>query len=687
MNPNTPTPSNHYTPNHLIAHNANLLVDALEKKSAVEARRDALGYTPFSSYALPAITELLRAVLNEPEVELTVIARKKFGDDLCLKLPRLLKEQGSAPYMQTTIPQITATLASDERTRELFAGVAVKGIYINLRLTSERIASFLTEIIAAGPRYGESDLWRGNGIVVDYSSPNLAKNLHAGHIRSTIIGHILSNLYEAVGGYVYRTNHVNDLGGVGYLIAGYRRWSNLLPADKTKGQQLAALYLIFRSLQKVFDGGASEPLFSSTRDQIRACFPEADSAEAFLKAFAGYKEESTAIQELLERGDPDTVSTWAIFVSWSLEEFQRFYDILGVSIDFVLGESFYLPGALSLIRDAVTSGAAVVWTAEHAATVESRFADQLAREEIAQPLFETLVKEARQDIGATVVPLSDRERVVILRADGVSIYTSRDLEAIRFRALTFSPRRIVYEVGVEQNEHFAQLFAAARQLHLCNKSVELVHVAHESYIDASTKKKLSSRHGSSGVEELLSSTVRYFKDKYGAEAGFSEAETDKIAHQLGVGSIIFNDIKKDKRYPVEVQEDLRKMHEEFERSGGAYVVYTACRARSIIRKWGKAVPAITECPGALELDPAEIELIKELSLYPQKLAEAARTDSPSVLAQYLLDLSRSYNSYYASFPVIKGDVVHEHRLVITKAVQTVLENGLKICAIECPERI
>jgi arginyl-tRNA synthetase len=154
-----------------------------------------------------------------------------------------------------------------------------------------------------------------------------------------------------------------------------------------------------------------------------------------------------------------------------------------------------------------------------------------------------------------------------------------------------------------------------------------------------------------------------------------------------VGSIIFNDIKKDKRYPVEVQEDLRKMHEEFERSGGAYVVYTACRARSIIRKWGKAVPAITECPGALELDPAEIELIKELSLYPQKLAEAARTDSPSVLAQYLLDLSRSYNSYYASFPVIKGDVVHEHRLVITKAVQTVLENGLKICAIECPERI
>lgn len=684
---------NHPTPNHLIARNAHLLVATLEKKGSVEARRDARGFYPFSHYRLAAIAETLRSVLQEPEIELTVIARKKFGDDLCLKLPRLLKEQGSAGYMQKTIPQITELLAHDERTRELFAGVTVKGIYINLRLSTERIASFLSEIIDAGARYGESDLWRGNGIVVDYSSPNLAKKLHAGHIRSTIIGHILSNLYEAVGAYVYRTNHVNDLGGVGYLIAGYRRWQELLPADATKGQQLAALYLIFRSLQKVYDGGASEQLFASERDQIIACFPGIISPEQqivaadFLEAFAGFKEEATAIQEKLERGDPETVSIWLAFVSWSLEEFQRFYDLLGVSIDFVLGESFYLPGALSLIQQAVAEGSAVVWTSEHSEAVERRFAEQLVREEIAQPLYETLVKEARQDIGATVVPLSDRERVVILRADGVSIYTSRDLEAIRFRAATFSPKRIVYEVGVEQNDHFSNLFAAARRLHLCDESVELVHVAHENYVDATTKKKLSSRHGSSGVEELLSSTIRYFRDKYGADAGFSERETDTIAHQLGVGSIIFNDIKKDKRFPVEVQEDLRKMHEEFERSGGAYVVYTACRARSIIRKWGKPLPLIGECPGVSELDPAEIELIKELIQYPQKVAEAARTDSPALLTQYLLELSRNYNSYYASFPVIKGEVVHEHRLVITKAVQTVLENGLNVCAIECPERI
>ncbi len=673
--------------NHLINHNNHLLASTLRLKANADARREARGYVSFTSYALPRITALLRAVLEEPEVDLQPIARKKFGDDLCLKLPRLLKESGSSEYIRQHLPRILSSLATDDRTSTLFAATTVKGIYINLRLSDSAIFRFLEDVLSTGSRYGESDMWRHWGIVVDYSSPNLAKSLHAGHIRSTIIGHIVSNLAEAAGAVVYRTNHVNDLGGVGYLIEGFDRWHHLLPSGSTPGQQLAALYLLFRSLQRLSDGGAPAPEFEASRDKVAACFPGVSTSASFLSAFAAYKSAAISIQERLERGDGEVVARWKTLVSWSLDEFQRFYQLLGVSIEFVLGESFYLPGALELIGGAVRSGAALVWTAEHAAEVEHRMSELLAREEISSPLFDSIVKEAKQDVGATVIPLSDRERVVILRADGVSIYTSRDLEAIRFRAQTFNPKRIVYEVGVEQNEHFTQLFAAARKLALCPADTELVHVAHESYLDASTKKKLSSRDGSSGVEELLSSTITYFKNKYGADAGFSSEETDRIARQLGVGSIIFNDIKKDKKYPVEVQADLSRMHEEFEKSGGAYVVYTACRARSIIRKWGKDLPSIESCAESASFDPAEIELIKEISVYPLKVADAARNDSPAILAQYLLDLARSYSSYYASFPVIKGDEVHNHRLVITKAVQTVLENGLLLCAIECPERI
>lgn len=685
-----PPPHQCYSPpmeNHLINHNNRLFASTLRLKANADARREARGYISFTSYALPRLTALLRAVLEEAEVDLQPIARKKFGDDLCLKLPRLLKEHGSTAYIQHDIPRILASLATDDRTRSLFAATTVKGIYINLRLSDPTIFRFLGDVLSAGSRFGESDIWRHRGIVVDYSSPNLAKSLHAGHIRSTIIGHIISNLAEAVGAVVYRTNHVNDLGGVGYLIEGFDRWQHLLPTDVTPGQQLASLYLLFRSLQRLADAGAPASEFEVARDKVVACFPGVSTPAAFLPAFAAYKSAATVIQEQLERGDAEVVARWKTLVSWSLDEFQRFYHLLGVSIEFVLGESFYLPGALNLISEAVRLGSAVVWTAEHAATVEHQMAELLSREEISPPLFDSIVKEAKQDVGATVIPLSERERVVILRADGVSIYTSRDLEAIRFRAQTFNPQRIVYEVGVEQNEHFSQLFAAARKLGLCSVDTELVHVAHESYLDASTKKKLSSRDGSSGVEELLSSTIAYFKNKYGADAGFSPEETDRIARQLGVGSIIFNDIKKDKKYPVEVQADLSRMHEEFEKSGGAYVVYAACRARSIIRKWGRELPLIESCAESASFNPAEIELIKEISLYPQRVADAARNDSPAILAQYLLDIARSYNSYYASLPVIKGEEVHHHRLVITKAVQTVLENGLLLCAIECPERI
>lgn len=673
--------------NHLIARNEALLADALATKRQVESRRDKHGFIPVAAYTLPRLVALLREVLREAEVDLQVIERKKFGDDLCLKLPRLLKEQGNGTYMRETIPLVVHTLSTEERTRNLFEAITVKGIYINLRLSQRHILSLLTEVLDHGARYGESDVWRDAPIVVDYSSPNLAKTLHAGHIRSTIIGHILSNLYEAIGAYVYRTNHVNDLGGVGYLIEGYARWNALLPADRSKGQQLATLYTLFRSLQKVFDAGALERPFSEHFNTISACFPAVRTREEFLTAFTSYKQAATAIQERLERGDEETVHTWSTFVSWSIAEFQRFYDILGVEIDFVLGESFYLPNALLLIQDAVAQGTAVVWSEDHFVALERELTKLLHGEELSQAVYESLIKEARQDIGATVVPLANFDRAVILRADGVSIYTSRDLEAIRFRTATFAPRRIVYEVGVEQNEHFAKVFEAARILGICPETTELVHVAHESYVDAQTKKKLSSRDGSSGVEELLASTIAYFRDKYGAEAGFSSDETDRIAHQLGVGSIIFNDIKKDKKYPVEVQPELSKMHDEFERSGGAYVVYTACRARSIIRKWGKPIPSVESLAEATELDLIEIEIIKAMTLYPQKVIDAARNDSPAILAQYLLDLSRRYSSYYASFPVIKGEEVHHHRLVITKAVQTILENGLKLCAIECPERI
>jgi len=673
--------------NALVEFNREVLAKTSEIKSKVEARRDRRGFISYTSYALPALTQLLREVLSEDEVDLQLIERSKFGDDLCLKLPRKLKEHGNTVYIREYVPAIVEKLKQNSELSNLFTAINLKGIYINLQLSPTALFKWLEEVSRYGKRYGESDLWRQHGVVCDYSSPNLAKNLHAGHIRSTVLGHILCNLWEAIGAYSYRVNHLNDLGGVGYLFEGYKRWSELLPTRATKGAQIASLYLLFRSLQKVYDEGAPEALFNEIRERAELCFPGIQDAEGFRKAFAEYAREAIAAQDKLEKGDEEIATLWKQFMGWSLEEFQRFYDALRIHLDFVIGESFYLPGGLQLIEEAKAKGLAVVWDDRHIASLTAELTQLRDDGTIAPQVFDSLVAKAIQDKGATVVPLANYDRVVILRADGVSIYTTRDLQAVRFRSEFFKAKRLAYEVGAEQKEHFRKVFEAARILELCPPETELIHLSHEMYIDAETKKRLSSRVGSEGIERLLVSTIEYFRSKYSKDGEFTPEETAQIAHQLGVGCIIFNDIKKDKKYAVEIHPDVTKMHEEFERSGGAYVVYSACRARSIIRRWGKDLPAPSTLLEGLTLETPEIELIKQIAEYPRKVAEAARTDSPPVLVNYLLDLSRAYNSYYAGYPVLKGDEIHLHRLVITEAVKRVLENGLRLCQTECPERI
>lgn len=670
--------------NALVEFNKEVLARTQHTKAKVEARRNRRGFISYSDYSLPRISRLIAQLLGD-EVELQLIERARFGDDLCVKLPRKLKELGNTIYIQACIPEIVQKLKSDPEISSFVAEVNVKGIYINLRVVERALLRWLEDVVRYGERFGESDIWRQRGIACDYSSPNLAKNLHAGHIRGTVLGHVLCNLWEAIGAYCYRINHLNDLGGVGYLFEGYKRWQHLLPKEASKGSQLATLYVLFRSLQKAYEGDPDLDLFEDIKERAKECFPGIQTAEDFTLAFANYQKASTVAQAKLESGDAEIVEIWKQFMQWSMSEFQRFYDLMHVHIDFLIGESFYLPGGMELVEEAKLKGLAVVWSDTHISAL-TKEVTRLRDEGVITPqVCESLITRAIQDKGATVIPLSNHERVVILRGDGISIYTTRDLEAVRFRSQVFEAKRLVYEVGAEQKDHFRKVFEAARLLELCPPDTELVHLAHEMYIDAVSKKRLSSRSGSEGIERLLSSTIEHFKNRY-SESDFSSEEAGQIAQQLAVGCVIFNDIRKDKKYPVEIHPDVTKMHEEFERSGGAYVVYSACRARSIIRKWGKEVPDISSLTD-VSLEACEIELIKQMSDYPRKVQEAARTDSPPVLVNYLLDLCRSYNSYYAGYPVLKGEEVHHHRLVITKAVQTVLENGLKICHIECPERI
>jgi arginyl-tRNA synthetase len=311
------------------------------------------------------------------------------------------------------------------------------------------------------------------------------------------------------------------------------------------------------------------------------------------------------------------------------------------------------------------------------------------REEITAETFEKLKAETEADIGGYVIELSNRQRYVVLKGNESTIYATRDLAALKHRAETFNPVKIVYEVGQEQQDHFAKLFESGRKLSFA-EGIELEHVYHGFYVNEETKKKLSSREGAANILKLLSDTVAYFEAKYDGSTEFSAEEKRRTARALGVGSIVFNDLKRDKKSSIGISADTEKMMRSFEESGGAYVVYASCRAKSILRKYGKSVPKIREIaaiPGAFSamLD-SEADLVKKILEFGDVVEKAALGDDSVRVTEYLLKLSALYNAYYHAVPVLKGENI-EARIALAAAVARVIDNGLALLHIETVERI
>lgn len=225
------------------------------------------------------------------------------------------------------------------------------------------------------------------------------------------------------------------------------------------------------------------------------------------------------------------------------------------------------------------------------------------------------------------------------------------MAALEHRVSVFSPKKIVYEVGQEQQEHFDKLFRAARKLKMVTEDTELLHVYHGFYVDETTKKKLSSRDGASNIMKLLDDTVAYFYSKYDGE-DFTDEEKRHIAKTLGVGSVIYNDIKKDKRSSVLISSDFDTMMRQFEESGGAYLIYASCRAKSILRKYAKPLPSV-HAVSTERLKDSEADLVKNILAFPDVVRKAAQAEDPVRIAEYITGIASQFNSYYNSTPILK----------------------------------
>ncbi|MHA6719333.1 arginine--tRNA ligase domain-containing protein [Sphingomonas sp. RS6] len=671
------------------------------RQEAVEAKRDALvaahdaaAFPAMRDYALPALEALLTETVREAtgvadaQIQLDLIARDKFGGDIALKVPSLLKQGGPKRFVAEFQPAIAAALQS-EALSGVIRSIELKGMYINLVLTDDWLLRTAESVVRLDTGFCLNDTMASQRVVVDYSSPNVAKVLHAGHIRSTITGHVLANLYDACAATVFRLNHINDFGGFGFTLEGYRRFADRMPAEFSPNDRLLALYGIRRTLERIVQGNIEA---ADWTDEDRAVldryFPEVSDLASARAAFADFTAASDARFAALEAGDADEVALWEQMVDWSMAAFDEFYRLLNIDIDFVIGESFYYQDGLDVIARALADGTAEVFSEAQAEAEIAAVGALRDAGEISDAEAQVRIQAVRKDIGATIVRLPSGERLVLLRTDGRSIYATRDIGAIARRNALFAPTLVQYVVGQEQRSHFERLFAAAEVIGLVKDGIpQLEHLYFGFYVDEKTGKKLSSRQSVSNVMTLLEMSEQYFRARLSERDGVTEADRDLAARQLTVGSLVFNDLKQDIKGSVDIDvSSLENTIQGFEKAGGAYAVYTACRARSILRRHGqpsKPVDAI----GAFELTDQEVELLLKLQQTPVKVAEAAARANPTHLIRHLLDIAMAYNSYYTAAPVLSDGGVNEARLLITNAVQIALVNALRICHITTPTSI
>ncbi|HEY2241955.1 MAG TPA: arginine--tRNA ligase, partial [Streptosporangiaceae bacterium] len=478
---------------HLAKINSERLGEAAGRRDDVQALRVQTAAPAFLDYPLPRLQEQIRQRVRDVfgdqtlDVRIDLIERAKFHADLTVKVPGLLKKGGPKVFIAEHLPRLIQALSEGEF-GGVFSDVTATGIYANLKLSDAWLIGSVGRVAEFDGVYGTQNALADRAFVVDYSSPNVAKRLHAGHIRSTIIGHILSNLYDASGATVYRVNHINDFGGFGYTLQGYRQFAEQFPAGMNENDRLIEVYQIRRALERVAASGQDaadwDPADASVLERY---LPEVKDLASAQAAAAQFTADSDRRFAALEAGDSEEVRLWQDLVTVSLASFDEFYDQLGISFDFVLGESLYLQAGTEVVDRALADGTAVVYTQELADRDLAALRTRLDAGEMSAQEHESAARAIAKDVGATVVPLDKGERYVVVRADGRSIYATRDIGAVQIRTDLFKATDLVYVVGQEQRVHFDRLFRAAGRIGLIENGLpRTLHVYFGFYVDATS---------------------------------------------------------------------------------------------------------------------------------------------------------------------------------------------------------
>lgn len=492
--------------------------------------------------------------------------------------------------------------------------IEAKGPYVNFFVDKTvRAKGIVSSVLEQKSKYGKTDEGNGTRVAVEFSSPNIGKPFHFGHLRSTIIGESISRLLEFTGHNVIRLNYLGDWGTqFGKLMYAYMEWGSEEELEKHPVMHLLNLYVKFNEKAK------EDPALN----------------ERGREWFAN-----------LERGDEKAAELWGLFKVHSLEEFNKVYSVLGSKFDSLEGEAF----SSRLVPDALK-------------TVKKKGI-------------------AEVDDGALIVKLDENEApFMLVKSDGSTTYGSRDVATLMYRVHELNAEQVLYVVGHEQSLHFKQLFEVMDK---CGHAKEnFAHVKFGLYLSPEGG-KLSTRAGKVILmTDVLDEAIGLAKSTI-EEKNPKLKNKKEVARSVGVGAIVFGDLQNDRM--KDVQFDLKRFT-SFEGDTGPYLMYTHARAASVIRKAKElGVEPSADADFSVLSDATEQKVISLLANFPEKVREAAKEYRPHVIAQYLLELGRSFNEFYHKCPCLQAEEdLRAARLALIEASRSVMESGLSLLGIAAP---
>ena len=586
-------------------------------------------------HILQAVQELYNVSLENVELQQT---KKEFVGDVTLVVFSLLRHIKGNPVqigeqIGTYLKEKVGNLVTDFN--------VIKG-FLNLVIADTYYLNFLTEI-KDNPQFGLTTPNSKEAILVEYSSPNTNKPLHLGHIRNNLLGYSVAEILKAAGHKVYKTQIINDRGiHICKSMVAWLRFGNGETPENTglKGDKLVGNYYV------AFD--------KAYKEEIQELIAQGKSKEEAEKQAPIF----VAAQEMLrqwEAGDPEVMKLWKQMNGWVYDGFAVTYKNLGVDFNSYYYESnTYLLGK-DIVEQGLQKG--VFFKKEDGSVWCDLTADGL-------------------------------DEKLVLRADGTSVYITQDMGTAIQRVKDYPDvKGMVYTVGNEQDYHFKVLFLILKKLGY-NWASHLYHLSY-GMVDLPSG-KMKSREGTVvDADDLIAEmeqTAKVISQELGKLDGYTEAQKEDLYHTIGLGALKYYILKVDpkKRILFDPKESI-----DFQGNTGPFIQYTYARIQSILRKYaemGDNKEAIT-LPSVLQ--EKEKTLLKSITLFPSIVQEAADNYSPAVVANYVYDLVKDFNSFYQNISILgEEDTNKRHfRVALSKKIGELIAESFKMLGIQVPERM